>query len=58
MKSTFGTRVDFLPRNRIVFNVGGNRYRVIVVALFRRKAMYIRFVGTHAEYDRIDAGTI
>ncbi len=58
VKATFGMRVDFLPRNRMVFNVGGNNYRVVVVALFRRQVLYIRFIGTHAEYDEIDATTI
>jgi mRNA interferase HigB len=45
---------SFVANNRIVFNVGGNKYRVVVVALFRSGALYIRFVGTHAEYARID----
>jgi mRNA interferase HigB len=55
---TFGTRVDFLPRNRAIFDVGGNKYLLVAVMLYRRKAIYIRFVGTHAEYDKIDAATI
>jgi mRNA interferase HigB len=45
---------SFVANNRIVFNVGGNKYRVVVVALFRSGALYIRFVGTHAEYDATD----
>ncbi len=58
VKNAFGTRVHFLPRNRAIFDLGGNKFRLVVVILFRRKAIYIRFVGTHARYDRIDAGTI
>jgi mRNA interferase HigB len=58
IKTTFGARVDFLPRNRAVFDLGGNKYRLVAVVLYRRKAIYIRFIGTHAEYDRIDATTI
>jgi mRNA interferase HigB len=55
IKTAFGTRVDFLPRNRVIFDLGGNKYRLVAVVLFRRKAIYIRFIGTHAAYDRIDA---
>ena len=43
---------------RIVFNIGGNKYRIVVVADFLRHGLLIRFVGTHAEYDKIDARSI
>lgn len=49
---------DLLPDNRAVFNIGGNNYRLIVRINYHRQAVYIRFIGTHAEYDRIDATTI
>lgn len=49
---------DFLPGNRVVFNVGGNNYRIIVKMEYRFGGVFIRFVGTHSEYDRIDAETI
>jgi mRNA interferase HigB len=49
---------DVLPDNRIVFNIGGNNYRLIVRINYHRQAVYIRFIGTHAEYDRIDATII
>ncbi|MGH6929900.1 MAG: type II toxin-antitoxin system HigB family toxin [Dongiaceae bacterium] len=58
LKIAFGARVDFLPRNRVIFDIGGNNYRLIAVILYRRKTMYIRFIGTHAEYDRIDPATV
>lgn len=49
---------SILPNNRVVFNIKGNDYRLIVFVLFRRSTLYIRFIGTHEEYDRIDATTI
>lgn len=49
---------DLLPGNRVVFNIKGNRYRLIVHIHYRTGIVFIRFIGTHAEYDRIDATTI
>lgn len=49
---------DFVAGNRIIFNIGGNNYRLIVKASYRWQILYIRFVGTHAEYDKIDAATV
>ncbi len=42
----------------MVFNVKGNKHRVVVAVKFEFFAVYIRFIGTHAEYDKIDAATI
>ena len=49
---------DVLPGNRVVFNIRGNRYRLIVHIHYQTGIVFIRFIGTHAEYDRIDATTI
>ena len=49
---------SFVGRNRIVFNIKGNDYRLIVAVAYRFQAVYIKFVGTHAQYDRIDAATV
>ena len=49
---------DALPGNRIVFNLKGNTYRLIVRLHYNTGIVFIRFVGTHAAYDRIDATTI
>ncbi len=57
LESDYGT-ADILPDNRVVFNISGNHYRLIVRVNYHRQAVYIRFLGTHAEYDRIDATTI
>jgi mRNA interferase HigB len=43
---------------RVVFNIKGNRYRVVVAVKYQFFAVYIRFIGTAADYDRIDAATI
>lgn len=45
-------------RNRVVFNIRGNEVRLVVAVAYRFQAVYIKFVGTHAEYDRIDAATV
>ena len=49
---------DILPGNRIVFNIKGNSYRLVLKFHYDRGIGYIRFVGTHAEYDKRDATTI
>ena len=57
MRESFGS-ADFLADNRVVFDVGGNNYRVVVRVSYRFKQVLVKFVGTHAEYDRIDAASI
>jgi len=49
---------DILPGNRVVFNIKGNTYRVIVKIHYNTGIVFIRFAGTHAEYDKINAETI
>ena len=49
---------SFLAANRVVFNIKGNDYRLVVAAAYRFEALYIKFVGTHAEYDAIDATNV
>jgi mRNA interferase HigB len=49
---------DALPGNRVVFNIRGNTYRLIVRIHYNTAIVFIRFLGTHAEYDKIDASTI
>lgn len=44
--------------NRVVFNIRGNTYRLVVAVNYGYGIVYIRFVGTHAEYDKIDAQTV
>ncbi len=49
---------SFLNDNRVVFNIKGNKYRLIVDIDYARQRLFIRFVGTHAEYDLINANNI
>ncbi len=57
MKRTFNS-VDSVGNSRFVFNIKGNRYRIVAKVLYTPKMVYIRFVGTHTEYDKIDCSTI
>ena len=49
---------DYVGNQHYVFNIKGNKYRLIVVVKFTIGHIFIRFVGTHSEYDKIDASTI
>ncbi len=51
-------KVSVLSDNRLVFNIKGNDYRLVVAAKFENGIFYIVWVGTHADYDKIDANTI
>ena len=50
--------LSLLKNSRTVFNIGGNKYRLVVKFIFKTNTVYIRFIGTHAEYDKIDANNI
>jgi len=45
---------DFVGSNRVIFNVAGNKYRLVAWVEYEFFGAYVRFVGSHAEYDRID----
>ena len=55
VKAEFGATVDFVADNRVIFDVSGNKYRLVVRVAYSHKRVLIKFVGTHAEYDKIDA---
>ena len=50
--------VDSVGNQHYVFNIGGNKYRLVVMVKFMMGYVYVRFVGTHKEYDKIDAASI
>lgn len=58
LKDAFGGTVDFVGDNRVIFDVSGNKYRVIIAFAYAYNRGLIKFVGTHAEYDKIDAGKV
>lgn len=57
VKQTYAS-VSILKNGRLVFNIKGNTYRLIARINFEKKWLFIRFIGTHKDYDRIDANTI
>jgi mRNA interferase HigB len=57
IKQYFGS-ADLLQDGRVVFDLGGNKFRIVAKVNYRRGIVYIRFVGTHAGYGKIDANRI
>jgi mRNA interferase HigB len=51
-------RASILRDNRVVFNICGNKYRLVVKINYRAQIVYVRFVGTHSDYDHVNAETI
>lgn len=57
VKQDFRT-ASILKDGRVVFNIAGNKYRLVVWINYTYRVVFIRFIGTHAQYDRIDVQTI
>jgi len=57
LKKMFGS-ASFVANERVIFNVKGNDYRIVCAIDYPRQAMFIKFVGTHKEYDRIIAAEV
>lgn len=57
IKRDLGT-ASILKDGRVVFNIAGNKYRLVVWINYDYRVIYIRYIGTHAQYDRTDAQTI
>jgi mRNA interferase HigB len=56
-KNRFST-ASFFGNNRVVFNIGGNKYRLVVEVQYRAQIVWVKFIGTHAQYDQIDVETV
>lgn len=57
IKQTFNS-VDYVGEDRYVFNVKGNSYRLVALIFFNVRTVYIKFIGTHSQYNKIDVLTI
>jgi mRNA interferase HigB len=57
VKRSYAT-ASILGEQRVVFNIKGNDYRLVAAIDYRRQVVYIKWVGSHAEYDNIDAKTV
>lgn len=57
VKAQFGT-ASVLKDGRVVFNLGGNKYRLVVWVNYPYRVVYVRFIGTHQQYDAINSQTI
>jgi len=57
VKADFGN-ASILKDGRVVFNIAGNKYRLVVWINYAYRVVYVRFIGTHKQYDAIDAQTI
>ena len=57
VKAAFGN-ASIVGKNRVVFNIKGNDYRLIVAIAYKMQWAYVKFIGTHKQYDAIDAVTV
>ncbi|WP_416864447.1 MAG: type II toxin-antitoxin system HigB family toxin [Imperialibacter sp.] len=57
IRNTFNS-VDYVGNDRYVFNIKGNKYRLVAMIFFDIRTIYIRYVGTHTNYDKIDCTKI
>jgi mRNA interferase HigB len=57
VKDQFGN-ASICGNNRVVFNIGGNKYRLVVEMQYRAGIAWVKFIGTHAQYDQINVETV
>jgi len=57
VKSVYAS-ASIVGENRLVFNIGGNKYRLVVAVNYKYRMCYVRFIGTHKAYDSIDVATV
>ncbi len=58
VKHQFGATVDFVSDNRVIFDLAGHKYRLIGHVSYTYKRVLVKFIGTHAEYSRVNAETV
>ncbi|UYZ61567.1 type II toxin-antitoxin system HigB family toxin [Hymenobacter weizhouensis] len=49
---------SLVANDRVVFNIGGNKYRLVVLVIYGIRTVFIRFIGTHSAYDQLDVSTV
>ena len=54
----FFPAADYVGNNRVVFNIKGNDYRMVAIVIYASHKVYIRWIGTHAEYDKVNVKTL
>ncbi len=57
VKKVYGS-ADIVANNRMIFNIKGNDYRLVAAFNFQRQWVFIKFIGTHKQYDKIDVAAI
>lgn len=57
VKNSFNS-VDYVGNDRYVFNIKGNHYRLVAMIHFNIRTVYVKFIGTHSQYDKVDVSTI
>lgn len=50
--------VDYVSNDRYIFNIMGNNFRLVAMIFFDKRTVYIRYIGTHSEYNKINCSTI
>jgi mRNA interferase HigB len=58
LKKDYGGSVSVLKNSRVVFDIKGNDYRIVAAINYEHAWLFIKFIGTHGQYDKIDANTI
>ncbi|WP_377295290.1 type II toxin-antitoxin system HigB family toxin [Rhizobium sp. SG2393] len=58
LKGVFGKTVDFVGDDRVIFDIAGNKYRLVVHVSYPFKRVLVKFIGTHGEHDKINAETV
>jgi mRNA interferase HigB len=58
VKAQFGSAIDFVADNRVIFDIGGNKYRLAVHVAYSFNRVLVKFIGTHEEYNKISPATV